>query len=180
MKRISLFAALLALACFVTLGCSPDEKSKKTPEDKAGASQDDDHDHDHDHGDDHADDHGDEDDHQVGPNKGHLHKLTPGDYTLEWVHHKGNHKNDFFLLDTAGKANTPAKVDSFTVTSLVGEGNEAFTMDAVSPDASGAAAQYSLDNQDLSIAMNLGVSVEIKIGDKTYTTKIEAHKPHDH
>lgn len=168
----------MSLACFVVVGCSPDATSKKENAKQTGTAHDGDDEHgDADDGHDHSHD---ADEHQMGPHKGHIHKLTPGDYSLEWVHHKGNHKNDFYLLNAAGKADAPVKADSFTVTSLVGDGNESFAIDAVSPDDSGATAQYSLDNQDLSIAMNLGVKIEIKIGDKTYESQIDAHKPHDH
>jgi hypothetical protein len=37
-----------------------------------------------------------------------------------------------------------------------------------------------LDSKQLNVAMTLGVKVEVKVGDKTYTGEIPPHAPHDH
>ena len=54
------------------------------------------------------------------------------------------------------------------------------TEDPEAEDADGKTAVYSLDDQDLSMAINLGVDVKIMIGDQTYTGKISPVEPHDH
>ena len=85
-----------------------------------------------------------------------------------------------YLLDAAGKKEVAQKVDSFTVTPKVGSEEEGFTLVAEKADEQGLSAVYMLDDQQLSIAIPLGVDIEIKIGDKVYKGEIKAHEPLDH
>ncbi len=136
----------------------------------------DDHDHAHD-GDDH--------DHDVaadvhGPNGGHLFEFEGGDYHGEWKHYNDNFVIRVYILDKDGKKNQAVAAEYVTIKRATGDDGAEFTLDPESPDDDGNAVVYSLDSQDLTIAMNLGVKVEMKLGDKTYTANIPAHAPHDH
>ena len=82
-----------------------------------------------------------------------------------------------YILDAAGKANVPVN-GTITVTRDVD--GSSFELDPEKPGENGAAESYTLDNKELSIAMNLGVTVDMKVGDKTYSGKIKASKPHKH
>jgi hypothetical protein len=168
----------LALACFTFSGC---DQAKQTKNGKDVASHDGDghdhaagdHDHDHDHDHDAAGD-------VHGPNGGHLFEFADGDYHGEWKHFNDNFVIKVFILDKEGKKNQAVAAESVTIKPTAGDETAEFSLDPDSPDDDGNAFSYSLDSQDLSIAMNLGVVVEMKLGGKTYTAKIPAHAPHDH
>lgn len=85
-----------------------------------------------------------------------------------------------YILDAAGKEAVAQKVDSFTVTPKVGNDETGFVLEPESPDEQGLSAVYVLDDQELSIAVPLGVDIEIKIGDKVFKGEIKAHEPLDH
>ena len=170
MRTLALFTAGLAIACFAFAGCEPttdNSSGEGTTETKA----DDGHGHDHSHDGGHA----------HGPNGGHPFTFDNGEeYQGEWKHYGDNHIIRLYILDAEGK-NVAVKADSVTITRLTGDADEAsFTLDAEDPNENGEAVVYSLDSQDLKIAMNLKVKVEMKIGDKTYTAEIAEHQPHDH
>ena len=85
-----------------------------------------------------------------------------------------------YVLDSAGKKESPVKA-TVTMTPLGGSDKTPFELEAEKPDAEGSAAIYSLDDRDLGRAITaVGVKVEMKTDDKTYTGIIEAHVPHDH
>lgn len=174
--RINSLTAMLmcvaALTVFATSGC--DDTSKPADKDAAG-----DHGHDHDH-EDHDDSHSDEKEHAAhGPNHGHVFSLDADNVKGEWVKYPDNDTIRMFILDEKD-ANAPLKVDSFMVTPKVGADAEGFALEADSPNEAGESASYSLDDKELSIAIPMGVDIEIKVGDKTYKGEIKAHKPLDH
>ncbi len=172
MRTTALFLAGIALACFAMTGCDT-AGGTGTASGTKTASEDG-----HDHGE-NGHEH-EEGGHAHGPNGGHPFKFAEGGYQGEWKHYNDNHIIRVYVLDADGKKNAPVKADSVTITRSAGEDAATFTLDAEEPTDSGEAAVYSLDDQDLAIAMNLGVKVEMKIGDKTYTSEIAAHAPHDH
>ena len=159
--------ALLAVACFAVCGCD-NTASKGGNAEKSSEKEEHGHDHDHDHDHDHG---------MLGKNRGHVYKFDTKEMRLEWAHSKSNNK--FFLVDLEGN-NKPMKVDSFEVVSEVGSEPETFNIPAVDANDKGETAQYTLDSEELSRAIPLGVSVKVKVGDKTYTAKIDAHEPHSH
>jgi len=169
MRTTALFLAGIALACFTMTGCEPAGGTGTASGTKAATDKQGEEGHDHDH-----------DEPAHGPNGGHTFKFAEGDYMGEWKHYNDNHIIRVYVLDADGKKNAPVNADSVTITRSAGEDAATFTLDAEEPTDSGEAAVYSLDDQDLAIAMNLGVKVEMKIGDKTYTSEIAAHAPHDH
>lgn len=171
--------ACFALACFTLNGCN-DAASTAKDTTKSSQNDGDNHNHDdhdgHEHGgDDHAGDH---DAHAHGPNGGHLFDFSGEDYKGEWKHYSDNHVVRVFVLDEEAKEAVPVAAESVTIRRTAGDDGTVFTLDAESPDAEGNASVYSLDSQDLDIAMNLGVIVEMKVGDKTYSTELPPHKPH--
>ena len=168
MRTTALLLTGLALACFTLTGCE-----KTTDDGTTAAKSAADHGHDHE-----ADDH---EDHAHGPNGGHPFKFAEGDYQGEWKHYNDNHVIRVYILDAEGKKNTPVKADSVTISRLTGDADEpSFMLDPEEPNEDGEAVVYSLDSQDLAIAMNLNVKIEMKVGDKTYTAEIAEHEPHDH
>ncbi len=175
----SVLLAGIALALFMSTGCD-----KPSGDDHAAHG---DHDHDAEHAhdaddhtghDDDTDSHADHPDH--GPFGGHVFKLDTSEFQGEWKKYKDNDVIKMYLLDATGKKAAPLKVDSFIVTSKVGNDDAGFTLEPEEPDAEGATAVYSLDDKDLSIAIPLGVDIEIKVGDKVYKGEIKAHQPLDH
>lgn len=173
----SLIVAMLAVAVFAVSGCDSTGGNGKT---NGGAANnaDHDHDHDHDHGDDHDHDHADHPAH--GPFGGHIFALEPNDMQGEWKKYTDSNVIKMYLLDAAGKKEVAQKVESFTVTPKVGNDEEGFTLEAEKLDDQGLSAVYMLDDQNLSIAIPLGVDIEVKIGDKVYKGEIKAHEPLDH
>lgn len=164
----SILVAFMALAVFASTGCDKpngDDHAAHGDNDKAP-----DADADHD-----ADDHP-----AHGPFGGHIFTLDSSDYQGEWKKYKDNDVIKMYVLDAAGKNAASLKIDSFVVTPKVGNDGTSFTLEPEEPDADGATAVYTLDDKDLSIAIPLGVDIEIKVGDKVYKGEIKAHKPLDH
>ena len=157
----------LALACFTFSGCDQATTAKNGNDTSSDAHEGDEHDHDHEHA-------------AHGPNGGHIFEFAEGDYHGEWKHYNDNFVIRVYVLDKEGKNNQAVAAENVTIKRTTGDDSAQFTLDPESPDEEGKAVVYGLDSQDLSIAMNLGVSVEMKLGDKTYTANIPPHEPHDH
>jgi len=166
----SLIIAALAIVIFA-VGCEkPNEGTGGKPagDDHAG--------HDHADGDGH-----DEHDHPPhGPFGGHIFDLDSEDYQAEWKKYKDNNIIRMYLLDGEGKKEVAAKVDSFIVKPQAGKDDVQFELTAENPDENGASATYMLDDEQLTIAIPLGVDIEIKMGDQVLKGQIKAHKPLDH
>ncbi len=147
--------------------------------------------HDHDHGDHDGHDHDgeDHDDHEGhdhaehdvhGPFGGHVFSFDSDDYRGEWKHYNDNDVIRVYILDSAGKKEAPVNA-TVAMIPLGGSDRTPFELEAEKPNAEGQSAVYSLDDKNLGIAITaVGVKVEAKIGDKTYSGTIEAHEPHDH
>ena len=169
-------------SCCLLSGCAETNTAQTETE-----SHDHDHDHGHDHDHDHAGhDHGDHEghDHEMhdvhGPFGGHVFSFDSKDYGAEWKHYNGNDVIRVYVLDPTGKKEAPVKA-MVTMTPLGGSDKTPFELEAEKPDDEGLAAVYSLDDKNLGIAITaVGVKVEMKTGDKTYSGIIEAHEPHDH
>jgi hypothetical protein len=167
----SLFIAALAVVVFASVGCEK-PTGDNGPKPAAGGHDD----HDHDHGDDHADH-----DHPAhGPFGGHIFDIDSPDYQGEWKKYSDNNIIRMYLLDGKGKDAVAVKVDSFIVKPQAGKDDVTFELKAEDPDENGASSTYMLDDENLTIAIPLGVDIEIKIGDKTYKSQIKAHQPLDH
>ncbi len=189
MRNSSLILLSCALACVFAIGC--DSPSATTSNGKADTQSHDDHGHSHDdHGhshDDHGhshDDHGhDEGAHEVhveemGPNKGHIVRLTPTDYMAEWRHYKGNNVIRIYVLDSNKK--TVAVNGTVTVTPETGKSREPFELVPEDADDEGKTGVFMLDEQALANAMNLGVVFTFEIDGKKYSGKVPPHAPHHH
>lgn len=181
---------LIALCCFAVpsfVGCEDDHTAD------AGHG-----DHGHDHGDGHGHDHGDghghdhgegghdhgdgHDDGELpahGPNNGHLIKLGGTDMIGEWIHYNDNDIIRVLLLDK--KLENAIDYDGVTITPTAGDDKTPFELE-LDPEKNpeGKKVVYMLEEQKLMLAMSLGVDVEFRIDDKTYSGKIEPHAPHDH
>lgn len=169
--------AVIALAAFVFSGC--DAGASKSNTTKAPAK--DSHGHDHKAGDDH--DHaGEKQAAKIlhGKNGGHIVELKPADLVAEWCHSSDNDVIKVFVLNQGATANQAVKADSVTIRATAGSNKEPYTLSAVAANEAGEAAEYKLDDKQLALAMTLGVVLEIKVGDKTYSAEIPAHAPHSH
>ena len=167
---------LIAFGCVLLCGCEEGKPAKNDSAKSNGG-------HSHSHGDgghSHEGAHTHDQETDVkddihGVNGGHKFVLEPAEFIGEWLVSDDNTVK-IFLLDKDGKANSPARVDHFELR----RGDIVFTLDPDGEDSEGKTAVYSLDDQDLSMAINLGVDVKIMIGDQTYTGKISPVEPHDH
>jgi len=194
------FTALMlgSLSCCLLSGCAETNTAETTT-----ASHDHDHDHEgHDHGHDHeghdhggdgghghnhdGHDHGSHEGHDHGmhdvhgPFGGHVFSFDSDDYGAEWKHYNDNDVIRVYVLDPAGKKEAPVKA-TVTMIPLGGSDKTPFELEAEKVDGDGNSAIYSLDDKNLGIAITaVGVKVEMKVADKTYSAIIEAHEPHDH
>lgn len=173
--RFQYLLAVAAIAIFIG-GCGVDKQTETAGKDSGSSAHDHDHEsHDHDHDGEHE-----HDDHPAhGPNHGHLFELDSPDYQGEWQKFKDNNVIKMHILD---KDQNPAvlKVDSFHVIPMAGNDATPFVLEAESPDAAGKSSVYMLDDQSLSIAIPLGVNIEITMGDTVLKGKIDQHEPLDH
>ncbi len=169
MSRLLYLFPAIALAGFLLVGCD----NTGTPDDNnaGGATTTDENGHAHGEGGAHP---------AHGPHDGHLFEWNTHDLHGEWKHYKDNSLIRVFVLDENAEDAVAVKADSLTVRRDLEDDDEIFELEAEEPNADGEAAVYRLDDAGLAMAMNLGVVVEMKIGDKTYTSKIAAHEPHDH
>jgi hypothetical protein len=171
MRCFSFCLALVALGLFTVAGCDNPAGNNKT-NNKAASGEKHDHDHDHDHA---AHEHA-----AHGPNDGHVFKLSPADLSAEWTHSSANDIIKVFVLDKDSKSNQAVKCDKVVITPMSGNDTTPFELPAVAPNPNGETAEFMLDSKQLNVAMTLGVKVEVKVGDKTYTGEIPPHAPHDH
>jgi hypothetical protein len=171
MRCFSFCLALVALGLFIVAGCDNPAGNNKT-NNKAASGEKHDHDHDHDHA---AHEHA-----AHGPNDGHVFKLSPADLSAEWTHSSANDIIKVFVLDKDSKTNQAVKCDKVVITPMSGNDTTPFELPAVAPNPNGETAEFMLDSKQLNVAMTLGVKVEVKVGDKTYTGEIPPHAPHDH
>lgn len=114
--------------------------------------------------------------HRHGIHGGHIFEFSPAEFLGEWVQHRDSDLIQIFILDLNGKSDMPQKVDSL----IIKRGDTLFSLDPESSDENGNSAVYSLEDKDLSIAMNLGVDVELFIGEREFTAQINAHDGHHH
>ena len=110
-----------------------------------------------------------------GIHGGHKFTFEPADYMGEWLI-TSEDVTKVFVLDKAGENAEPVKADVFDLR----RGDTVFSLDPVGTDVGGRSATYRLADQDLSIAINLGVDVAMEIGDKKYVGKITPPQPHQH
>lgn len=167
--KIGHLLTLLAVCCFCTVTFSGCETgSTKT------ATADHDHDHDHDHG-----SHAEGELPAHGPKGGHLFKLDGTEYVGEWLHYNDNDIIRVYLLDMKSKGAVPC--DGITITPTAGDDKTPFVLE-LDAEASGGDQKlvYMLDEKALMLAMNLGVDVEITVGDEKFKGSIAPHAPHDH
>ena len=170
-----LVASVACLAFAFLSGCDNGTTAKNSDTPAHELTHGDGHDHD-----DHAGhDHGESDLPVHGPNHGHLFRLKDTKMVGEWCHYKDNNVIRMFLLED--KDGNVVAADAVTVTPTAGSDKNPFNLEGDSNEkAGGSFNAYMLDDQKLHLAMNLGVKVEFKVGDKTYSGEIEPHEPHEH
>ncbi len=168
--RFQFIITLAAIALFA-VGCE-----KPNDQVAANGGSNSSQDHDHDHGEAGHDDHFHP---EHGPNHGHIFELDSPDYCGEWQKFKDNNVIKMHILDK-DKKSVAVKVDSFKVIPMAGNDSTPFELAPESPDDEGKSSVYSLDDQNLSIAIPLGVTIEITMGDQTLKGKIDQHEPLDH
>lgn len=104
-------------------------------------------------------------------NDGHSFTFEPHDYAGEWGHTFNSDLIQIFILDKTTNEKKRVQLDSISIR----RGDQIFSLDAENEDEQGLAHTYSLDNKELAIAMNLGVTLEMTVGEKNYTAKIAPH-----
>ena len=186
--------ALGLFSCCLMSGCAETKTAENNTESHEGHDHGDHEGHDHgdheghDHGDHEGHDHGDHEGHDHGdhamdvhgPFGGHTFKFDSDDYRAEWKHYNDNDVIRVYVLDETGKKEAPVKA-TVAMIPLGGSDKTPFELEAEKVNDEGESAVYSLDEKDLGIAITaVGVKVEMKVDDKTYTGTIEAHEPHDH
>jgi len=170
--------ALATVCCALNCGC---EDARERVTDHSGSPthshNGDSHSHGQDHSSDgHSHDQESESDGIHGVNGGHVFSFEPADYVGEWLVSNDDDVTKIFILDKDGTVNTPIKVENLELR----RGDSVFTLDAENLNEDGLSAVYSLDDRDLSIAINLGVEVKMEVGEKKYVGRIAALTPHDH
>lgn len=75
------------------------------------------------------------------------------------------------MFDADGKQ--PVKVAATSM--IVKRGESLFTLDPEEVDDLGQTSRYCLDDQNLMVAMNLGVVIEMTIGETTYQSDVPPH-----
>lgn len=121
----------------------------------------------HEHDDEHSHDSG----KKYEADNGHGFQFEPHHFSGEWGHTFNSDLIQIFILDKETKDKKPIKVDSIAIR----RGDQIFSLDAEAEDEQGLSHTYSLDNKELAIAMNLGVTLEMTVGDESYTAKIAPH-----
>ena len=154
-----IITCLVVAFALVTLGC--DNKKDSTDSTDKGSTASLDHDH---------------HDHHHGPNGGQPFEFDNEDYKGEVVGSKDNQVVQFYLL-TKDQGNASLKVDKFVVTPLAGNDATPHELASEKADDEGKSHIYSLDNQDLRIAVPLGVSVEVVAGDLQLKGTIDPYEP---
>jgi len=182
------YILLLAAMCAINIGC---EQPASTVDKNMPAEHGHDHDgddHGHSHGEEGHEDHASHDDHaghdhgdvaveEIGPNKGHVVYLSPTDYVGEWRHYRGNSVIRVYVLDKDKKSvAVDAKV---SIVPQTGKNREPFVLQPEDSEG-GKTAVYMLDDDKLSVAMNLGVMLKVEIDGKTFEGEVPPHKPHHH
>ncbi|MFK7767898.1 MAG: hypothetical protein AB8B55_11805 [Mariniblastus sp.] len=174
---LNLLFAGLAICLFAATGC--DDSGTTKAGSGSTSTHEDDHGHSHD-GDD-AHDHEEHDHPDHGPYGGHIFPIDSDEYQGEWKKYKDNDVIRMYILNSDKKPKAVAlNVDSFVVIPQAGSGDEKFELEAEKPDENGAASVFMLEDKALSMAIPLGVDIEIKVGDKVIKGQIKAHKPLDH
>ncbi len=182
------FILLCAALCVMNVGCEQPAANTNTNQAHHGHDHDGD-DHGHSHAGEGHEDHAGHDDHEghghgdgsaeeMGPNKGHIVYLEPKDFVGEWRHYKGNSVIRVYVLDKEKKS---VAVDGkVSIVPQTGKTRDPFVLQGEDAGDDGKTAVYMLDDDKLSVAMNLGVMLKIEIDGKTYEGKIPPHKPHHH
>jgi hypothetical protein len=167
--RILLYACLAIAAASLPLavtGCGP-----KPNANKAG-----DHDHDHDH--DHA---------AHGPHDGHVLELGEEEYHAEWTHEDDTGKVTVYLLDKDIKEAVPTAAEHVKISLKLGDSDMEYLLEPVGRTDGDmpTASQFELVDKPLATALvteGVEATLEVEIGGKPYTAKIEhhAHDGHHH
>ena len=162
MNRFRLFTLIVALGTFALAGCQPQptNSGEHSHNDHEGSE----------HGNHNADnDHSENTNAHPphGPHSGHVYSFDQ-DYQLEWALSTTDLVR-IYILDAEGKKVTP--VVGSLVIKREADGSS-FELDPENPAEDGSVESFTLENKELSIAMNLGVVAELKTKNKTYVAKI--------
>ncbi len=170
-RSLPIVLALFALVGGIplTTGCGPTEKPTADKKDDHGDHDHDDHDHE---GDDHGHDHG-----PAGPHGGHTESFDQPGYAFEWIHDDDKQLVRIVILDEAKKEAVKVAAESVTITCDKGREPQTFTLPAVEADADGKASEFSLEDGQLIVALQMGVNVKVSIDGTEFTKTLE---PHDH
>ena len=124
-----------------------------------------------------ATDEHDEHHHEHGPHGSIAFALGGADFKVEAVTNPANNLVQIFILDHAAESNHPLhpiKADQVVVrTDKLG--GKSFALKPVSPDANGLTAEYSLDDQTLKSISGMHPTLEITVGEKSYSGELEIH-----
>ncbi len=164
------FVLAVLLPILFSLGCKNPESSKTSePNSKASADSAQRHNSDHSHSDNHGSYH------RHGIHGGHIFEFKPqGTYLGEWVQNRKNDLIRIYILDSKGEKDVPVDAENL----ILRRGETLFSLDAETPNEDGKSAIYSLEEKDLAIAINLGIAVEMTVGDTRYEGEIPPNAGH--
>jgi hypothetical protein len=132
----------------------------------------------------HTHDHG---DHEMGPHDGHLLELGEEEYHAEWTHDDESGKVTIYILDGEGKKEVPIDAESLTINTTIKGETTPHSLEAVNATSGDKplASQFEITDKALvttlkAIGKDVSANLEVKIKDKTYPAKFEAHEEHEH
>jgi len=176
--------AVLSLTVLMFLGCGdpPADPVETTSENSTAATDD----HGHDHGDGGHDDHGD-DHHAGGPHGGIIIDLAGGDYHAELIHDSKTLTATIYILDSSAKKAAAIDSEFIRMNLKHHDGNEQHELKPTpeESDPEGKSSKFALTNKAMSAELDHGdaeVRLVLKIGDKSYSGKINLldHSDHGH
>jgi hypothetical protein len=109
-----------------------------------------------------------------GPHGGHPFSLAGLDYKIEAVTNKTNDLTQVFFLDHDAKAIKPIKAEKVVIkTDKLG--GKSFELKPVNPDASGATAEYRLEDKELKSIVGLSPTLDVTVDGKAYSGTMDFH-----
>ncbi len=99
--------------------------------------------------------------------------FAPAEYRGAWSNPVGSDLIRFVILDQSGSEEVPVQAQSLLVYSQDGA---VFALDPEDADEQGRTAVYRLEDRDLAFAVQLGMTVEMQIGDRVFRGKTKPVK----
>lgn len=106
--------------------------------------------------------------HRHGIHGGHIFEFDSADFVGEWTQKTKSNLVRIYLLNVEATKEFPVNAESL----IVKKGESIFSLDPVSVDNLGQTSVFELDEKELAIAINLGVTVSLFANEKEYSGEI--------